>query len=326
MHVRFIGRGKNSAVFACRGVAVKLMMLDDADPGDNSCDVEVRMLRLGEKLRASGVTPHLPRMYRVARAGVSSHELLRCMPPGRRGRVSHILCMEKFDASLRRALETGLVGTDDQLRALVFQVLYTVAALAAAIPGFRHNDLSTRNVLVKRCPVAAEYTLAAGRRYSLDADVRACLADFDFCHANSCPPLHNARVLGGKYGIRNDTNPSYDTNLFLFSLRQSLPPAKFPQTRAWLAGLPIAALARTAAPIPDLEPLALLATRYFDALREVRPTANKFFGAYRIVAADELCRPGPDPGVERRRGRGRARPPGLRLEDHLPGRVDIGLL
>ena len=308
------------------------------------------MLKLGDKLKLGRVTPHIPRMLGGAEAtGLCGRSLLRLMPPGRRKAITHIVCMEKLDCSLRDAITThGIVSSDAQLRCVAFQVLFTLAALTHLIPGLRHNDLSCHNVLVRRLPrPRASYYIVPGiGMVRCVSNVRTCIADFDFCHAASCPFLHNQRVLSRRYSVRDDANATYDTNLFLFSLRQSLAASASTTTTttttcAWLASLPICDSPRASAPVPGLEPLTLLRGPFFASMR-VRSTPAKKMAAYRILTCRQLFdvssvirrasrarrgllvvdgrRGSPS---SRRRGRRRCR--GIRLANHRPGRMVLRL-
>lgn len=275
--IRFVGSGRNSAVFSYLGVAVKLMLATGAE--DNSTEIELRMLKLGDKLRRLGVSPHFPRLVGgAATQAIRSRDLLRHMPPGRQRRVTHIVCMEKLDCSLRDAIVRGHVASDAAVRVVAFQVLYTVAALQRLIPGLRHNDLSCRNVLVRRlgAPAAARYAVPGQAPAVCVSRWRVCVTDFDFLDAPSCPALHNLRVRSGRYAVRPDDNPTYDTHFFLFSLRMAIEasprPSAFAETAAWLRALPVSGTsARPGGAVRGLEPLALLGCRYFDALRARSP-------------------------------------------------------
>ena len=75
------------------------------------------------------------------------------------------LFMEVIDGgqSLREAIRASMSSA--QLKALMFQVLYTLACFQHEFPGFRHNDLHMGNVLVARHARPAVYLLEADGKH-----------------------------------------------------------------------------------------------------------------------------------------------------------------
>jgi len=61
---------------------------------------------------------------------------------------NHVAFMDLFDTDLTRLL-THKVLDDNEIKIVIFQILYTIAAAQHTLPNFRHNDLSTNNVLVR---------------------------------------------------------------------------------------------------------------------------------------------------------------------------------
>mgnify|MGYP003351247979 CR=1 FL=1 len=134
---------------------------------------------------------------------------------------SHVCIMELCSCTLTSLVARAPQELSDRvMRGLIFQVVYTLACLQAALPGFRHNDLTTNNVLVKCTPrhAGARYTLGHRAFYLHDMPVAAVLADFDFTHVPGHPVLSNERVLGGRYAISACPSPGYDLHVFLKSL------------------------------------------------------------------------------------------------------------
>ena len=178
-------------------------------------------------------------------------------------RYNNISFQETFDMDITQALrratdpQNPLTMTDDDLRQIVFQVLFTLAVLQHYVPMFRHNDLSTNNVLVKTVPMntkAYTYQLYGMRFHLVKPSFFAAIHDFDLSHADAYImhmggdparfSLQNQIVIKGAFqgngaeAIRPNYNPSFDAFFFLSVLRGQLSGRKhlFPQTFAWLTG------------------------------------------------------------------------------------------
>ena len=94
---------------------------------------------------------------------------------------------------------------DATVRGAIFGVLYTLAALQSTYPQFRHNDLSTNNVLVKKCKSPTTYNYRAGpMRFSVTTPILVGLSDYDFVHIPRI--LQNERVESGKYRVTSRKN------------------------------------------------------------------------------------------------------------------------
>jgi hypothetical protein len=161
--------------------------------------------------------------------------------------------------------------TEASVRMAIFGVIYTLAALQRLYPGFRHNDLSTNNVLVKRLTkhMRASYTID-NTTYYVVAPVLSALSDYDFTHVPDNPKLRNERVVNGKYRVSGTPNPTYDTHFFLKSVVKSvyLSRGAFPDLDAFLKSLPLQAEDRLDTQVvPGLEPDALLRHSYFAPLK-----------------------------------------------------------
>jgi hypothetical protein len=167
------------------------------------------------------------------------------------------------------------------LKTLIFQVVYTLACLQKLFPGFRHNDLSSNNVLVKPAPPeCTRYAFADMHPVYTSTPFLAALADFDFTHVPNHDVLSNERVLSGKYKIQAHPNNSYDTHLFLNSIykclkRRRKSQALCPQTWRFMAGLHLGKYAeRLDVHIPHLVPRCVLSHQYFASLlRFAQPSA-----------------------------------------------------
>ena len=191
--------------------------------------------------------------------------------------------MEQYTSDMTKWLRGhSTTVTDDTVRAGLFGVLYTLAVLQKAYPGFRHNDLSTNNVLVKRLrkPAKIGYVFN-GVRYFASTPVFVAISDYDFTHVPNHPTLQNERVAGGKYRVTETPNKTYDTHFFLKSVLKSLTAKKsniLPATRAFLKSLPLQTEDRLdTREIPGLEPEVLLANPYFTKLRRSIPSGTEIY-------------------------------------------------
>jgi hypothetical protein len=162
---------------------------------------------------------------------------------------------------------------DNTVRAALFGVLYTLAVLQKAYPGFRHNDLSTNNVLIKkmRKPMKIGY-IFDGIKYYVSTPVLVAISDYDFTHVPGHHNLQNERVTNGKYRVSETPNKTYDTHFFLKSVAKALAGKKanvLPSLREFLKTLPFQKEDRLdTQEIPGLEPDVLLKHPYFNALRK----------------------------------------------------------
>ena len=192
-------------------------------------------------------------------------------------KYNNVSFMEQFSADMTRWLRgKSKTVTDETVRKAVFGVLYTLAVLQKAFPGFRHNDLSTNNVLVKRLrtPMNAGYAFD-GQTYYLDKmPVLVAVSDYDFTHVPDHPTLSNERIIGGKYRVTETPNKTYDTHFFLKSVSKSFANAKarLPGLDAFLSNLPFHKEDRLdKTEVPGMDPATLLRHPYFDALRRPVP-------------------------------------------------------
>jgi hypothetical protein len=190
---------------------------------------------------------------------------------------NHVAFMDLFDTDLTHLL-TRKVLAEAEIKIVIFQILYTIAATQNALPGFRHNDLSTNNVLIRNNH-KKEVT-----RYSVEGMVfytptkyAVAVTDYDFVHIPSIRILNNRRVTSGNYKVHDDTNVSYDVHLFIKSVYKCLTKGyeKTPDTdtHRFLNSLETFEDDRHPKEIPSLNPLKLLKHTYFDSLREL-PSEN----------------------------------------------------
>lgn len=312
MELKFIGAGKYSDVFNVsedgRAVIMKLSYYRDdtinnvtknirtpntalAVKAKDSINVSKVMSKVASELIKDGVSPHFVLVFCEADCvglvsklrGLLRKRISTSTPT--QLKFNHVCFMEVFTTDMTRWLRTEPRG--DAIRATIFQVLYTLAALQLRLPGFRHNDLSTNNVLVKRLrkPFTGTYSTPVGDFYvGEDADLRALIAlsDYDFAHAK-VKGLQNERILSNKYKVSAANNNTYDTHFFLKSVMKN---NKDPEVHAFLASLP---LRKDIDRLEDfvngkikgivvqgMEPLDILQHPYFNSLKLQKPTAAKY--------------------------------------------------
>lgn len=237
------------------------------------------------------VTPHFVMTYHdvdsksfVDRFPLVTETRMKDLTPYQK-RYNNVCFMEAFSCDLTRFLMRCKYD-EATLRCVVFQVLYTVAAMQRLLPGWRHNDLSTNNVLVKKmaAPVSAAYIIAptsttVGARYHACVPVLVALNDWDFVHVPGHPKLENARVMGGRYRVDASPNKSYDVHFFLKWVLRCIakkPRADFPETTEFLKRVGLRPQDRQDANIPSLAPMRVLQDRYFDVLKRPVPVDREY--------------------------------------------------
>ena len=184
---------------------------------------------------------------------------------------NHVAFMDLFDTDLTHLL-TRKVLDENEIKIVIFQILYTIAATQHTLPGFRHNDLSTNNVLIRK---NREKTVT---RYDVDGVVfytptrySVAVTDYDFVHVPSIKILNNRRVLSGNYKVSDENSVSYDAHLFIKSVFKCFTKAyeKTPdtETHRFLNSLETFTDDRHPHEIPSLDPRKILKHRYFDSLK-----------------------------------------------------------
>jgi hypothetical protein len=188
-------------------------------------------------------------------------------------KYNNISFMEQFTSDMTKWIRGRSKDlTDETLRTSLFGVLYTLEACQRQFPGFRHNDLSTNNVLIKRTkPMTLGYKMNRFK-FMVTTPILVALCDYDFTHVPNHKTLQNERVVSGKYKVTEHPNPTYDTHFFLKTVQKNLKGqqqrSKFPQTVAFLQSLPFKSEDRLdTTPVPGMEPSILIRHNYFKPLR-----------------------------------------------------------
>jgi len=196
-------------------------------------------------------------------------------------KYNNICFMEQFSSDMTKWIRgRSTTLTDSNMRQAIFGVVYTLALLQKKYPGFRHNDLSTNNVLVKRTstPQSIGYAID-GMKFMVTTPVLVALSDYDFTHVPYHRNLSNERVVSGKYKVTQRPNPTYDTHFFLKTVLKNIQASKktstLPTTMAFLKSLPFQKEDRLdTVTVPGMEPHTLLRHVYFKPLQTRRIPAS----------------------------------------------------
>ena len=184
---------------------------------------------------------------------------------------NHVAFMDLFDTDLTRLL-THKVLDDNEIKIVIFQILYTIAAAQHTLPNFRHNDLSTNNVLVRnnRKKMTFRYDVD-GMVFYTPTKYAVAVTDYDFVHVPSIRILNNRRVLSGNYKVSEEDNISYDVHLFIKSVYKCFTKAYSTDTETYrfLESLETFTDDRHPHEIPSLDPRKILKHKYFDSLKVV---------------------------------------------------------
>lgn len=241
----------------------------------DSISVSEFFSKITKRLAAEKITPHYVTVYAehdvknfVRKIPVLSDRIALLNKYQRQ--YNHVTFMELFDGDM-----TGLLSkhhtTDDILRPMIFHVLYTIAATQKYLHGFRHNDLSTNNVLVKKITPKKWYCYDVdGILYYTNCPYFVAITDYDFVHAPSDAKfLRNMRISSGNYKLKDNRNDSYDMHLFLKSVSKCLDkmPSEYTKhTRSFLKSLDLRVDDRYQIEIKSLIPHRLLSHEYFTDL------------------------------------------------------------
>lgn len=299
--IRHLGSGKYSDVFqvqpraGARSVVMKVSYYRDdtlcnfikkAKAGDvkgalhakkqDSIQVSSEFGKLTSSLLDT-VSPHFVLVYCdqdcksfAPKLGVLLQDRLKTLTPFQK-RYNNVCFMEVFHNNLTRYLAHAKYD-EAALRGMIFQVVYTLGALQKLLPGFRHNDLSTNNVLVKKLRAAPVFAYSfGGDTFYTAVPVLVALSDYDFTHVPGHPRLSNERVLSGKYRVDGRANDSYDTHFFLKSVMKCIQrrTQEFPKTWDFLLRLRMKQEDRqNNAVFPRLRPAAVLKDPYFAPLKQ----------------------------------------------------------
>lgn len=234
----------------------------------DAVSVSAAMGLIGNSMQRRKISPHFVTQYATIDCKDFYDKISGVVNRTKMSRVqrryTNLAFLEKFDEDMTLFM-TRRKLSDTTCRTLIFQVVYTLAALQRRYPGFRHNDLSTNNVLVRRTPGCRATYVVDGVAFTLASPFKAALSDYDFAHIPA--RMENERVTSGRYAMTADANTSYDTHFFLKSVAKCLRKSRVPETRAFLKTLALRRQDRLDVEVPSLDPLRLLRHPYFGTLK-----------------------------------------------------------
>jgi predicted Ser/Thr protein kinase len=127
-----------------------------------------------------------------------------------------VIFMERADGGTMKQWLRDPKRTDKEVLDAVATILYTLHLILKAHPEFRHNDLHLDNILMfKNAPKIADFGWARIKKTGTNPAVNTALEN----------------GTAARYGIGPDTDPRYDSHLFLNEVRRQISAAKFP--RSW---------------------------------------------------------------------------------------------
>jgi hypothetical protein len=195
-------------------------------------DIEVVMLNLLSRLMSAKVSPHF--VLPIGRQLISGHRANILTGRVLKDGDYNLILSEHADTSLSCLVQQQSM-TSFQLKALLFQVIYTLAAIQRIMPSFRHNDLHASNVLVQKFDgdqvlqlmpnACVEYELKGVKFYLpvKKCAMRALLWDFFYASSQSRKRLLPTRHAGGVYST---PNRYYDMHKLVDSIHYLMPAAK----------------------------------------------------------------------------------------------------
>jgi hypothetical protein len=260
---------------------------DDAgakkEKDSDAVSISSRFSKIARQLKNMHITPHFLELYNsrdvknfVEKIPILSARLKDLTPLQRK--YNHVSFMELFDTDMTAFL-TKMLYDDDFLRIVIFQVLYSISSVQRMIPGWRHNDLSTNNILTKKTERISSRYRVDGKYYYTSTDNTIAIIDYDFVNAD-VEKLHNQRVHSGHFKVFPDKNVSYDSHFFLKSVFKCITRAVSSKnvgiTIEFLKGLQLQHSDRHDVEIEDLDPLKIIKHSYFDKLLTEIPFDNKF--------------------------------------------------
>lgn len=129
---------------------------------------------------------------------------------------SSVIITEWVEAiTLKQCLEHAVAFSVPVWASLLFQIIWTLAAIQKHFPGFRHNDLSCNNILMEQAQSINIYHL--GEKMWQTSEFHTRIIDFDF----SVMPSHGIynsklnRPWCKYYGISAKTDNYYDVHFVL---------------------------------------------------------------------------------------------------------------
>jgi hypothetical protein len=243
-----------------------------AKNGD-AISISMKFSEIAEKLKDHMITPHF--LYSYESVDVKNfidkipvlHKRAKELSPLQR-KYNHVSFMELYESDLTTFLSKKSFD-DTFARQLIFQVVYSIAAAQRLLKDWRHNDLSTNNVLIKCTePYSYSYTVE-GVTFFTNTSYSITVIDFDFVHAD-VNKLRNHRVTSGRFKVSPKKNESYDVHFFLKSVIKCIlknKTADLKETKKFIHALGLEENDRCDKELPHLFPLEIIKNPYFDILK-----------------------------------------------------------
>jgi hypothetical protein len=247
----------------------------------DAISISARFSRITKQMKQHSITPNFIEVYEsrdiknfIEKIPILTSRFNELSPFQRK--YNHVTFMELFDTDMTAFL-TKKKYDDDFLRTFIFQIMYSIACAQRMIPGWRHNDLSTNNILTKKIQKTSAKYDVDGKSFFTSWDRSVVIIDYDFVHAD-IPKLDNHRVRSGQFKVLPDKNASYDTHFFLKSVLKCLSKNtnKSDLTTTFLQSLHLQQNDRHDTEIQMLDPLEILKHSYFEPLTTVIPVEKKY--------------------------------------------------
>lgn len=249
----------------------------------DSVSISCRFSKIARQLKNLHITPHFLEMYDsrdvknfVEKIPILSARVKDLTPLQRK--YNHVSFMELFDTDMTAFL-TKMSYDDDFMRMFIFQVLYSMASVQKMIPGWRHNDLSTNNILTKKTKRFSSRYRVDDKYYYTSMDQSITIIDYDFVNAD-VEKLYNHRVHSGHFRVFPDKNVSYDSHFFLKSVFKCITKAESSKnvgiTIDFLRSLQLQHGDRLDVEIGELGPLEIIKHSYFGKLLTETPFDTEF--------------------------------------------------
>lgn len=160
-----------------------------------------------------GISPHIQHAYFFKNCGEKSIPL---------GGPALLYTEYAHGGSLRNYIaKYGNRILPDQWRSIIFQILWTLQAIAEKYPSFRHNDLHLDNIFIDDTETNKNAIMYKPGFKVPNTGIRVIIGDFGFAYMDK-NGLRNPKVVSkeykDEYGIYPGSDPLYDAFFFLNSI------------------------------------------------------------------------------------------------------------
>ena len=199
-----LGSGKNATVYLYKGYAIKKVKhkkYPDLDLITGKTEADI-ITYLNEKIVLQGYTPNIIWLFQYDNTSVNTDYLV----------------LEKMEMTLWKYLQK--TRSEKLVKGILFQVLFTLCILQYTLPGFRHNDIKTDNILLdfsNKQDLQFKYKDTCWKILAKIPLVK--IVDFDYAFIPR--KISNKKILGEHpktFGCTKNPSKIYDAHLFLNSL------------------------------------------------------------------------------------------------------------